>query len=129
MIRKCIFRTLLYHFKDFNECDLDDSCNAGECINTVGGFQCECPEGYKSIMGGKACEDVRVAACHRHYNASNGECSDQMFEVTKKQCCCFENIGGAWNNPCEVIFFFFYLKISIFSKHLIQLDNKNLIFI
>jgi len=87
--------------EDFNECDLDDSCNAGECINTVGGFQCECPEGYKSIMGGKACEDVRVAACHRHYNASNGECSDQMFEVTKKQCCCFKNIGEAWNNPCE----------------------------
>uniref|UniRef100_F6WEY7 Uncharacterized protein n=1 Tax=Ciona intestinalis TaxID=7719 RepID=F6WEY7_CIOIN len=94
--------------EDIDECEGDsddndyDVCGAGQCLNTVGGYNCQCPEGYKSIMGGRKCEDIRERSCHRNYNATTEECSGSLqFDLTKKKCCCFGNIGQGWNNPCE----------------------------
>ena len=49
---------------DFNECDTGategvDPCGTdgeAECMNSVGGFQCVCPPGWKTVDGGKRCE-------------------------------------------------------------------------
>jgi len=89
--------------EDVDECDVDmDICGAGKCVNTVGGYNCVCPDGYKSTMGGRKCEDIRIAECHRYYNETTDECSVEVpFEETKKKCCCYSNIGEAWNTPCE----------------------------
>ena len=46
--------------------------------------------------------DERKLACHRDFNATTGECSEGMFDSTRKQCCCYENIGSAWGDPCAV---------------------------
>ena len=35
--------------EDVNECD-DNPC-FGECINTMGSFECRCPDGFKMIDG------------------------------------------------------------------------------
>ena len=33
-------------------------CRNGRCINTRGGFTCQCTEGYKLSFDGQNCEDI-----------------------------------------------------------------------
>lgn len=45
---------------DINECqELPGLCQGGQCINTFGSFQCECPRGYALNTETRVCEGIR----------------------------------------------------------------------
>lgn len=60
---------------DINECqELPGLCQGGQCINTFGSFQCECPRGYALNTETRVCEGIRHTLFismqpHRHMNA------------------------------------------------------------
>lgn len=62
--------------KEFNECL--DHYNHGcehKCVNTLGGYKCECNIGYELHSDGKKCED----ACGGLIEASNGTLTSPSF--------------------------------------------------
>lgn len=85
--------------KDINECAADpDLCQDGDCINTEGGFRCECPRGYVLSQDGKTCIDIREELCFNTFR--RGSCLDpRATTMTRTQCCC--TMGGAWGSACE----------------------------
>ena len=40
------FKQLFFVFADINECAIQGICRNGRCINSQGGFQCDCRQGY-----------------------------------------------------------------------------------
>lgn len=49
---------------DVNECqDSGGICEGGACVNTDGGFICECPDGFVLSQNGMRCIDVRKDMC------------------------------------------------------------------
>ncbi|ELK08077.1 Fibrillin-3 [Pteropus alecto] len=51
--------------EDIDECqDLPGLCQGGDCVNTFGSFQCECPPGYRLHEDTRVCEDVDECSAH-----------------------------------------------------------------
>ncbi|XP_054664926.1 fibrillin-2 isoform X2 [Grus americana] len=51
--------------EDIDECqELPGLCQGGNCINTFGSFQCECPEGYYLSEKTRICEDIDECVAH-----------------------------------------------------------------
>ncbi|NWU86044.1 FBN2 protein, partial [Onychorhynchus coronatus] len=51
--------------EDIDECqELPGLCQGGNCINTFGSFQCECPEGYYLREETRICEDIDECVAH-----------------------------------------------------------------
>uniref|UniRef100_A0A8C6Q8Y9 Fibrillin 2b n=3 Tax=Nothobranchius TaxID=28779 RepID=A0A8C6Q8Y9_NOTFU len=51
--------------EDIDECmELPGLCQGGNCINTFGSFQCECPAGYYLNEETRICEDVDECSTH-----------------------------------------------------------------
>ena len=52
-----------------NEClESAGICEGGACVNTDGGFICECPEGFVHSQNGMKCIDVRQDLCFDSYH-------------------------------------------------------------
>ncbi|CAG2171053.1 unnamed protein product [Oppiella nova] len=61
--------------KEFDECsDSDHGCEH-ECVNTLGGYRCECRIGFELHSDGKKCED----ACGGLIDATNGTIVSPSF--------------------------------------------------
>ena len=43
------------HFVDVDECDNPDNCQFGTCVNTRGGYVCQCPPNYELNPTGTGC--------------------------------------------------------------------------
>lgn len=87
------------HCVDIDECQ--DSPCAQECINTPGGFQCECWVGYQpSDPKAEACEDVDECATAQSPCAQNCTNTDGSF-----YCTCEKGYAtsGEDSNQCEDI--------------------------
>ncbi|XP_054842527.1 fibrillin-2 [Eublepharis macularius] len=51
--------------EDIDECqELPGLCQGGNCINTFGSFQCECPHGYYLSEETRICEDIDECVAH-----------------------------------------------------------------
>lgn len=49
--------------------------------------------------------DMRRSLCYRNYYVDNQICDGELlFNMIKKMCCCFYNIGWVWNKFCEQCF-------------------------
>uniref|UniRef100_A0A8D0AR74 Fibrillin-1 n=1 Tax=Sander lucioperca TaxID=283035 RepID=A0A8D0AR74_SANLU len=66
---------------DINECqELPGLCQGGQCINTFGSFQCECPRGYALNTDTRVCEDVNE--CERTGICGPGQCYNTIGNYT-----------------------------------------------
>ncbi|KAM7304337.1 tolloid-like protein 1 [Ixodes scapularis] len=61
--------------KEYDECQKPDHGCDHECVNTLGGYRCECNIGYELHSDGKKCED----ACGGVIEASNGTITSPSF--------------------------------------------------
>ncbi|KAH6946363.1 hypothetical protein HPB50_013073 [Hyalomma asiaticum] len=61
--------------KEFDECQNTQHGCEHECVNTLGGYRCECNIGYELHSDGKKCED----ACGGMIEASNGTITSPSF--------------------------------------------------
>nr|XP_046247842.1 fibrillin-2b isoform X2 [Scatophagus argus] len=51
--------------EDIDECqELPGLCQGGNCVNTFGSFQCECPAGYYLNEESRICEDIDECTAH-----------------------------------------------------------------
>uniref|UniRef100_A0A671W3K1 Fibrillin-1 n=1 Tax=Sparus aurata TaxID=8175 RepID=A0A671W3K1_SPAAU len=67
--------------EDINECqELPGLCQGGQCINTFGSFQCECPRGYALNTETRVCEDVNE--CERPGICGPGQCYNTIGNYT-----------------------------------------------
>ena len=74
---------------DINECVVNTTlCSGSEnthCINTDGGYNCECNSGW--IIGPSGCEDVdeclsRSNGCHQNANCANTQGNAKVISFT-----------------------------------------------
>ncbi|XP_028269954.1 hemicentin-1 isoform X2 [Parambassis ranga] len=72
---------------DVDECLLRKPCQH-ECRNTIGSFQCLCPQGYQLLPNGRSCKDI-------------DECVEQGIQCGHDQMC-FNTRGGyqCLDTPC-----------------------------
>ncbi|XP_062417822.1 fibrillin-1 [Pungitius pungitius] len=67
--------------EDINECrELPGLCQGGQCINTFGSFQCECPRGYALNAETRICEDVNE--CEQAGICGPGQCYNTIGNYT-----------------------------------------------
>ena len=85
-------------FTDINECYDGTRCRNGQCINTIGSYHCQCPEGYMLLPSRAECIDTREEPCYMKYE--NDTCTMAMrTDITRFKCCC--SMGAAWGDACE----------------------------
>ncbi|KAL2300849.1 hypothetical protein Nmel_013740 [Mimus melanotis] len=51
-------------FLDVDECASGNGmlCRNGQCVNTIGSFQCLCNDGYEVALDGRTCVDINECA-------------------------------------------------------------------
>lgn len=85
---------------NINECE-SSPCIHGSCIDKIGGYECECNEGYEGIN----CEE-EIDECERYEPCIHGTCHDRKANY---DCDCEPLYGGkncsveligCLNNPC-----------------------------
>ncbi|XP_035248375.1 fibrillin-2 isoform X1 [Anguilla anguilla] len=85
--------------EDVNECEVFPGvCPNGQCVNTQGSFQCQCPEGLTLDGSGRVCVDVRSEHCFLTWDEDVcGQPVPGRFRADA--CCC--TVGAAWGADCE----------------------------
>ncbi|XP_028322648.1 latent-transforming growth factor beta-binding protein 3 isoform X2 [Gouania willdenowi] len=87
------------HCQDINECTLQGVCQNGDCLNTLGGFNCSCKSGF--VLERNRCVEsaAESAQCFRIVSESRGCEHPLPTHLTQEVCCC--TVGKAWGHHCE----------------------------
>uniref|UniRef100_A0A8C5EQG1 Latent transforming growth factor beta binding protein 3 n=1 Tax=Gouania willdenowi TaxID=441366 RepID=A0A8C5EQG1_GOUWI len=85
------------HCQDINECTLQGVCQNGDCLNTLGGFNCSCKSGF--VLERNRCSAAESAQCFRIVSESRGCEHPLPTHLTQEVCCC--TVGKAWGHHCE----------------------------
>nr|XP_033775586.1 fibrillin-1 isoform X2 [Geotrypetes seraphini] len=84
---------------DVNECDVFPGlCTNGHCVNTMGSFVCQCPNGMSLDFSGRTCLDIRLETCYLKHE--DEECSVHIAGRHRMDSCCC-SVGAAWGPECE----------------------------
>ncbi|PIK45868.1 putative fibrillin-1 isoform X3 [Apostichopus japonicus] len=91
---------------DINECETDPGVCRGSsvCVNSVGGYFCNCSAGMVYNEDEGICEEPVIEVTERRhcYHSMDNGCSLILgHNVTKQECCC--SVGGAWGKGCDSI--------------------------
>ena len=73
------------------------------CVNTAGGYECQCPDGFEKNPSENGCVDNRIGDCFRTIEGDESApvCTNPVgIRVKKAHCCCASPTAG-WGNPCE----------------------------
>jgi hypothetical protein len=70
-----MFMRTWQHIPEFNECESDHHGCAQRCINTLGGYKCDCEIGYELNVDGKTCD----SACGGYLKVENGTITSPNF--------------------------------------------------
>ncbi|PIK38437.1 putative latent-transforming growth factor beta-binding protein 2-like isoform X2, partial [Apostichopus japonicus] len=89
-----------------NECETDPGVCRGSsvCVNSVGGYFCNCSAGMVYNEDEGICEEPVIEVTERRhcYHSMDNGCSLILgHNVTKQECCC--SVGGAWGKGCDSI--------------------------
>ncbi|CAL1534458.1 unnamed protein product, partial [Lymnaea stagnalis] len=86
---------------DINECETKtDNCTAGQvCVNTEGGFRCQCPPGY--ILN-RTCIDVNECADISTHNCTEG-LEDCLNNIGSYSCSCKRGYARGVDGTCRDI--------------------------
>ena len=57
----------LLHVADVDECRTPRICVNGRCKNTIGGYQCICPQGFELATNGRECVGKYSLICMIYY--------------------------------------------------------------
>lgn len=94
---------------DSNECEDDSRCDDG-CKNSVGGYQCGCPEGFQLHLYFNQCVDKDECA-EPNNPCGNSKCSNTIgsyncgcpngYQFDTRLSICVQSAGGCNNSPCS----------------------------
>uniref|UniRef100_A0A672K2R7 Latent-transforming growth factor beta-binding protein 1 n=1 Tax=Sinocyclocheilus grahami TaxID=75366 RepID=A0A672K2R7_SINGR len=64
---------------DVDEClELSQTCDGvGQCVNILGSYQCNCPQGYRQVNG-TSCQDVDECSLNENTCGSHGVCQNTI---------------------------------------------------
>ncbi|XP_074651609.1 fibrillin-3-like [Tubulanus polymorphus] len=96
-----------YLMQGKDNCRDEDECLTGKhkcgihgrCINTAGGYACDCSTGFERSQDGKHCQDKREGYCFHMFTGSRCIRTSTISRTTRIQCCCAT--GAAWGSHCE----------------------------
>uniref|UniRef100_A0A096MBB1 Latent-transforming growth factor beta-binding protein 4 n=1 Tax=Poecilia formosa TaxID=48698 RepID=A0A096MBB1_POEFO len=93
------------HCQDLDECQLQNVCPNGDCLNTVGSYMCTCKPGYAPDASLTGCIPNTPAvqeekgACFRYVNSARQCLHPVSAQLSKQLCCC--SVGKAWGPRCD----------------------------
>ncbi|EDV29248.1 uncharacterized protein TRIADDRAFT_19226, partial [Trichoplax adhaerens] len=94
---------------DFDECASSATNNCQQvCVNTVGGYTCDCQSGYQLNSDGRTCTDINecqksASPCHQNSNCINTagsyrcQCKNGYIGDGKLNCTCKNSIATAFS--------------------------------
>uniref|UniRef100_A0A803T951 Fibrillin 1 n=1 Tax=Anolis carolinensis TaxID=28377 RepID=A0A803T951_ANOCA len=85
--------------EDVNECEVFPGvCTNGVCVNTMGSFVCQCPNGMTLDITGRKCIDIRLESCYLGHDYE--ECASPIGGRHRLDACCC-SVGAAWGPDCD----------------------------
>ena len=90
----------VYECLDKNEClSVPNTCIYGQCVNTFGGYECLCIEGFRWEPGLTQCEDVDECETNTTNCSNNEQCKNSIGSY---HCLCVTGFArhGDDQDPC-----------------------------
>lgn len=107
-------------FADINECEaIPHLCEGGKCVNTIGSFECGCPEGQSRNPNTNKCDDKDE--CEMEGICRDGRC---VNIIGGYYCLCNPGFIQSQDKTYCVGKFCLNLQVRRYSRVFLQMDGK-----